>query len=520
MSPGVWPMSSPLALPTHPVYQTWAPTWVKLRDLVDGSGGFLAADKPYLIAHPREYDDHTVTVDGKPTPNPRPRLPSQKLTERRTLARYENLAGALLRVIQSALFRQLPTRKLRGEAIPESHPWAQWRDNVDGTGSHLDYWLADQWLAAGTFGHVVWLLDRPAGQPALTAADVPPLFVRSYTPLDLLDWLEDDLGNLTAVRLQEAELRESFDVSPVGVRVQVRDVTRETWTLRQSQGGVIGPEPHQFGVLPVTFLFARRRALTPHQGQSVLDDPSLFIDQYNLISEERELLRKQTFGLLNVPLGAGEGGSNVEREKALIGTAIGTAGVLFTSLEAKYISPDASNVTVYQEHRQKLERMIYRLLGVPYETDTRDAESAESRRIKREELGQVLAGYADELERAEYALWQLWYRGTYGDRWLQKWAADEPTVKWPDEFSQDTLDQVIEQAMGLLGLDLPPRAAQTVKTMVLKAALPDLAPSEWRAIEQALEDQATAPVAPAADAFAALLDRDEPAAVGARDGDD
>jgi hypothetical protein len=48
-------------------------------------------------------------------------------------------------------------------------------------------------------------------------------------------------------------------------------------------------------------------------GQSVLNDPALYVDLYNLTSEQRELLRNQTFSILNVVLGTGPDAISVRR---------------------------------------------------------------------------------------------------------------------------------------------------------------------------------------------------------------
>ena len=60
--------------------------------------------------------------------------------------------------------------------------------------------------------------------------------------------------------------------------------------------------PHGFGRLPVVALYGQRRALTS-VGASCMGHSSLHIDLFNLVSEARELLRKQTFSQLNVILG-------------------------------------------------------------------------------------------------------------------------------------------------------------------------------------------------------------------------
>ncbi len=47
---------------THPAFLTLQPVWQQLRDVREGTGGFL--DGSYLVAHPREWLDHTVKNSG------------------------------------------------------------------------------------------------------------------------------------------------------------------------------------------------------------------------------------------------------------------------------------------------------------------------------------------------------------------------------------------------------------------------------------------------------------------------
>jgi hypothetical protein len=52
-------------------------------------------------------------------------------------------------------------------------------------------------------------MDRPQGAAPLTMADQKAPFLRTYSPLDMSDWLTDDMGCLTAVKLLEVLPRTS-----------------------------------------------------------------------------------------------------------------------------------------------------------------------------------------------------------------------------------------------------------------------------------------------------------------------
>ncbi len=467
----------------HPVYVTYLPIWRKLAHVREGAGGFL--DGTYLIAHPREWVDHTATV---------PVTPTKKLKARRTLACYENFAATIIEAKKSALFREQPTRRVGDDAEKdrEPAPLEEWWQDVDGCGTHMDdfVWLA--WDAAATFGHVYIYMDREAPEAEEgyepTAADAARPYLRIYTPLDVPDWLEDDRGELQAVKFLEPVPRTSLDVSTQHADYQVRIVDREKWTVYDKKGKASKSGPHGMGALPVVRLYAQRRPLTPGVGQSILHDPQLFIDLYNLLSELRELLRNQTFSILNVPLGTGPDAMTVQTAKELLGASTGTEDVLFSGAAAGFISADAANVASYQTEIDRRLRHIYRLAAIQWESDSKDAEAEGSMELKREDMNQRLSAYADELEKAEYAVNRLWYRAMYGgDDGIVKYEADEVIVNYPNNFDVTPFKVVLEQAQAAMSLGMPSEFLKEMRKRLVTKFLPDLAPSAVEKMEAAID---------------------------------
>lgn len=474
--------SSPLGLPTpvlgvsHPLYVTWRPIWTRLHDVYEGSGGFLDPKKPYLVAHPREWLDHstpTFAEDGvtvvKYEVNPNPSSPSPKLKERRTLARYENIAETLVETLAGALFRVAPQRTFNekapkpndGSLRPIEAFWA----NADGLGTTWDALLAQAWIPAAVFGYLFGYLDLDED------TDLP--IVRFYTPLDVPDWLTDDRGALTSIKFLEATPREDFTRIPTSAakQVRVRVIDAEGWTLTKPNGTTIDEGTHPFGVLPVFVLYAKRRSITPLIGKSVLGDPQNFLDLYNLVSEVRELLRKQTFSILNIPIGKD---GNVEHETQLIGRQSGTGNILFSTEAANYISAEGSNVQVYHEHIDRLIRTIYRLAVLPWDSDSRDAEAAESRRIKREDLNQALCKYANECKRVDEFVTDLVYRARFGAAWENWRERDALAIHWPDQFETTPLEDLLKQFSDAVAMELGETATKEAKKRAVRAALPNL----------------------------------------------
>lgn len=473
---------------THPQYATWQSTWTKLHDVYEGAGGFLTDDKPYLYAHPREWLDHSIkdTTTGTWSPNPSPSRPSPKLLARRKLARYENISEAVLSAVLSPLFSEAPTRVVgKGVNTGAPLPIEQWWKDVDDCGTAIDAALMQSWLPSAVFGHTLLLLDKAPTEPT-TAADADLPVLRRYTPLDVIDWLTDENGELTKVKLIESAPRADFvRVKPNDIRIRVVDEV--SWALYDYAGRRIDGADHGFGRLPVVVLYGKRRATIPLIGKSILGDPMLFIDAYNLISEERELLRNQTFAILNVPLGKD---GDVETEQARIGSQSGTANVLFSGEAAQFLSPPGDNVAAYQSHAEKLNRMIYRLAAVPWEGDSRDMQSADALRLKRSELQATLAKYSQEVARVDTLLVELFYRAQYGaEAWRAALERDQVTVTYPRTFDPPDLKAVAENVGALLGLDLGETATKQMKKQTARVALPDADTDTMAAIDGEIDAQ-------------------------------
>lgn len=478
---------------THPLYAAFLPTWRKAMDVYEGTGGFLDEERPYLLPHPREWLDHSVPVrDAQHNiirwePNPSPTKPSPKLLVRRKLARYENVADAIMSTVLGALFAEAPARNFTDNATP-NEAIAAWWANCDGRGTTADDFWRDAWTVAGVFGHAIVTLDKSA-EDAPTQADVGSPRVARYTPLDLIDWILDENDELVAVKLLEAEPRTSFDVAAttVATKYRVRVIDRETWTLFDSSGKKLAGDTHGFGRLPVEVLYGRRRPMTPVVGKSVMGDPQLHIDLYNLVSEVRELLRNQTFAILNVPIGQ-EG--SAQREQEQIGKQSGTGNVLFSTNPASFISPQADNVQAYHEHIDRLTRMIYRLAATPWDGDSRDAESADSRKLKRQDMQNVLVKYAGELQRSEMAVLDLVYRALYGPERAQTMREqDGARVAYPTTFEVPDLEVVADRAKALIALEPGETATKELKRRTVRAALPNLSQSMLEAIDEEIDTQ-------------------------------
>lgn len=468
---------------THDTYDTLAETWLLLQQAYRGDGGFL--DGSNLIPHPREII-YKRNDDGSPSTEEQGKR--AKYTRRQELARYENFARAIVDTFLSYLFSKPTVR--RAEGLPELEAW--WQD-VDGAGMHISDWMLQQQALACVYGHVVVVMDRqatPTPVPRTRAEQGQPI-LRCYGPLDVLDWIWAQ-GRYQAVKL--------LDVAPRTALLDAEDAesdtylvwTPETWQRYSDEGVLVDEGAHGLGVVPAEIHRARLVPGMPDLGASVLGDPKLFQDHYNLLSELREMLRGQVFSMLNIQLGADE---EVGAARGRLGDSASVETIVFSKGPAEFIQPDKGPAEVYEAELQALERKIYRLAGLPWEGDGRDAESADSRRLKAQDLNRALALYADEAERVEYALVELWYRTTTGvtDAQAIDAALAEVVIRYPDEFGTLDIAQTAADVRDLTTANFGRTATAELKKRAVRVVLTDADESLLTTIDAEIDAAAAQP---------------------------
>jgi hypothetical protein len=460
----------------HPLYVRDADRWRKLRDVRLGTGGFR--DGTYLIAHPREWIDYESATPSQPT---------KKLKARRALATYENFAATIVQSFKAGLFREAPVRRVGDSKKSTTTPLQDWWTDVDASGTPVDDFQQLAWDGSATFGLVYQYLDRMPSD-ADTAADVGQPYIRLYTPLDVPDWVEDEHGELVMVKFLEAVTRTSLTEPVPSIQTQVRVVDQEKWTLFDHKGKFVSEGEHGMGVCPVVRMYAMRQPLEPGVGASLLGDPQQYIDLYNLRSELRELLRNQTFSILNIPLGTGPDALTVQAVKEMNGAVKGTEDVLFSGTAAGFISADAANVEAYQTEIDRCLRQIYRTVALQWESDTKDAEAEGSLKLKREDMNQRLAQLGDELEKADQAIARLWYRATYGaEDGQRKYDEDQVTIIYPQTFNETPFEELIEQATASQSLGMPSVFLKEQRKRLVTRFLPDAPPELIKKINDEID---------------------------------
>jgi hypothetical protein len=307
--------------------------------------------------------------------------------------------------------------------------------------------------------------------------------------LDVLNWLVDDDGNITSIKVMEAVPPQDFNSLVTTYVIRVIDMEGSTIYNHKTGKKTVDFQPHGLGRLPVVWLFAKRRSIFQDIGESVLGDPKNYIDLYNLTSEIRELLRNQTFSFINLPLGTGQDAMTVETAQAMMGKQTGTMNVLFSAQPAQILTGDSTNITAYHDEIERTKREIYRETGVQWDADTRSAEAQGSLQIKREEMVTRIAMYADECQKTEYDLADCFYRAQYGaDRGPSKLEEDKLTVHYATERGLPTNENMLERAQAAESLGFPPEVMKAIRKQFLRVLIPPDSPEElFTTLDEAID---------------------------------
>lgn len=483
-----------IAASVHPRYTAWLPIWRSLGYVYEGDGPFL--DGSVLIPYPREVNYQKDPKTGElvlgADQSPVFVNYTQKFLRRKQLFSYDNIAAEILNCVVDHQYQKMPDREPPESASPSQavKDYLDWAENdVDGTGTGLDDWMKQTGRLAAVYGHLFVTLERAESQAGevRTAADLGPLVLRRYTPLDAPDWILDSAGRLKEIKLIEAVPRDTlltpareFVTTPsVAASTDTSDAPEDYEIRRWTKDGLIAydRQGHQkrtvktdVGQPPVLVFYSKRRARVPLIGRSLLGDPRIYCDHANIASEMRELMRSQTFSMLAIGLGEEQ---QVTDARAILGEHSGTDKLVFHRSGAEFIAPPDGPLQQYIAVADRAERKMFKAVGLGWDGDSREAETAASRRIKAMDLNRVLAGMGDEAETFEYSVARLWLMSNLGrEQGIKEFDTSNLRCAYPDEYFVDSALDRLEEIRQTQGLGF----GTTFDTMIRQQAVPVILP--------------------------------------------
>lgn len=431
-----------------------------------GNGGY--ADGSYLIRHPRETDD--------------------KYQRRQELARYLNYPRKVVDAYRGTLFARPAQRS--GEAPA----WLAIQANADGRGGQIDDLMRRATLLAMLLGTVHIVVDRPAGVSRTRADDLarqPYCVLR--LPGDVASLTLGPRGEMRRVVYREmgaggVTYGLGTITTPVGA-VQYRGWDTERWwvsddlegahVLTDAEGQPMMGQ-HGCGCVPVVALHSTEllhvtdaRAAPWAEGVIALSD-----DLFNLWSEQRDLLRSQTFSILTLPF---KDPSEIDRIRES-GLSISTENALPYSSDGggqpAYVAPPDGPVTAYRETIRDTVARIYELANLEFTGGVQSSGVALGFHLRAAD--DTLSLLAQNLETAEIGI------GRLACLWSGE-GPDDLRVVYPRAFQVQDLQARLAEDMDALTMSLGDTASRLIRGRAARRVLGDSATAtDYEAIDAEL----------------------------------
>jgi hypothetical protein len=445
----------------HPLYEQQSEHWKKLIDAYEGTGGFR--DGSYLYRHDRESDT--------------------KFINRCRMAKYFNFAEVIVDTFRDSCLRERPIRAVEDKNLQNI------LKDVDLLARDWDSFIRDQLTLSLVYGFSDVLVEMPSFDPNLirSRADAENQNIRPYLislhPLDIVNWDYDRYG-LKSVVIRETTRKNTQSGEAGDTETEIgtnfRHYDRERWILSDADGAEIVSGEHNLGIVPIVRLFYRKSLTNNFLGRSILPDPAVFIDYYNLDSEKREIFRQQTFSLLLISLGENSSRDDIQN---LILSGTNNALALPYGAKAEFISPDPEQARLIIEEQKQIIRTIFRLKHLKYDTDSGAEKSGEAFKWDYKDMHEILAGIAKNLETFEYQvvrLISLWTRNSE--------MASRFSVSYRREFNVYSLSETLETAAKLFELNLGTELKNTFSKRILLPKLLSLTVEEKDKIFKNIEE--------------------------------
>lgn len=455
----------------NPAWLSRSPDWRRFELVYDGGEKFIFSKDPItLFSHERESQRSVI--------------------DRQRRAYYRNHAEAIVSLKSDAIFQPQVSRGLEGDADFEAflHDVDLRGTNADPFFLELGRWAmvyGQQWAgitipAAPDLAAVAARAGRTVSAAEAAAAALRPFYYQ-LSPLSVIDWLEDERGQLEYVVVVEEEVRRQ----PLGSRedAKTRTVLRvltktsiERFAVSASgEKTSLGVRAHPFGEVPLVPVRIRK------DGRSQLEDIArLAIGVFNLDSMANEQAARQTFNQLVLKL------SDPEKGMALIS---GTDQVLPLKQDdsAEYLAPDVNTIAALRDMAQELIDEMWAIAhlrgrpgggkgaqpavdvsGVAYAYEWKAAETD-------------LFGIALALEEADLKLGRMRAR-------VMNLDPAKYRAAYPREFDIRALMSRAAEAKAVLALQPGATAAAELRKGVVRKALPRLDAEKLATIDGEIEE--------------------------------
>lgn len=442
---------------THSDYTDYLPEWQFF--IRSYHGGKKYRDGDYLLKHPFESDANYL--------------------RRKQIAYFYNYCQPITDIINSHLFRNQPARDFK---ILKDNPLFKaflWDSDREGTG--FEQFIREAQRAAAIYGRVTIVIDKPA-MTALTLAEAQDMGIYAYaslvTPENVRDWTytKDITGRpvLSEIKIYEGEDKYRIWTQTGWELWEVVANEKGDKSAKMTDSGI-----HDLGVVPVVTLYNRKSGTRQLGISDIQDIADINKNIYYLCSDAKEIIENTAFPMLALPYEKG----GLETEKTT-----GPKNIMQFDPELPNSNPfwlEAPHSSL-AEIREWIQQDIQEIHRIAKMGGSRVVEkgvqpwSGTALSIENQSLYAVLSEKADNVEEAEYLIYELWC----------KWEGIkfDGVIDYPDDFSVDALAVDIQNALMILAA---PMQSEIFKKELQKklavAVLPKLSEQTKEAINNEID---------------------------------
>lgn len=394
-----------------------------------------------------------------------------EFAERKRRAYYFNYPRTIARRITQYALAVPPRRQGADPALLED--WSR-------SGMRTNEVMRQLSTMLTVYGRVWVQVDAPGFSGKVSRRDAEHGKLRPYvkilSPLEVTDWSYGSDGKLEWALLRE-ELYENSDVTRPGEHIEcIKLFRRGSWQLFGKRQGTITELGR--GVLPGNeiplFAVDEPGGFAESSGHWFEDAVRIAEAIFNNESESQMNMVKQMFGLLVVSESFARGALPRNREEnANFAATVARSAAVIESVEEKgisrYITPSGVPGTLLRQENEALKRELFDLAGLTLQSQSSEAQTAESKAWDFRNSSQFLASRADLLEQTELRAWELMH--------LFDNAIPIPKVIYNREFEVKELDRSIASLLQLSELTTGEKFRQSVKKTAVQL-LSELSPMD------------------------------------------
>lgn len=402
-----------------------------LDDGYYGTGGFL--DGGYLRQHPRES--------------------AEKYAMRQALSYYLNYLAPCVNAHVSPIFKAAAVRDWHGAG---DGLWRTFSEDVDFLHTNIETLMKRAAISAKLHGIAYIVMDRAEGTEedlrlADLEADRTRLPYAYVVDIGMVEEVElDAFGRIKKFVFKEPDAKQEGTF-------QTRTMTPEGWALDASDGHKAGT--WDLGGVPVIPLTSKAHKVHhPFPPSEFLSILKTNLAIYNMSSWLNDILVNQTFSVLTYP--------SASPESIDIGTDNALSYPPESGHAPAFIVPPEAPAKVLEEIISLLQQEIYRMAVVVNVTGSAKQQSGTAKAWDYEATNQILADFADQIERAETALAHLFVKWTGVDL--------DYSVNYPNDFKISEIEQELNNAEVAKGLGFGDDFNIEIFKRVLTAYLPEL----------------------------------------------